>query len=240
VLKKMMLAAIVCLLAGTGCAFSQKPQEASAPTAPSVPKAPRQKEPEISRPPVVDKPLAFTEKRSRLMREYSRIHYGTEMETIVPEAVVVHWTASDSQEGVYQFFYAEESPRLSHGTLNVASHYLVGKDGSIWQLTPETALNRHAIGLNWCSIGIENVGGVDGVEDLTQAQLDANIRLISYLHRKYPTITYVLGHYQQDQAMETDLWKENIKGYYHGKIDPGPKFMKGLQEALEKEGLHFL
>ena len=52
-------------------------------------------------------------------------------------------------------FYAEENPRLSYGTLNVGAQFLVGRDGAIWQLMPETALARHAIGLNWCAIGIE-------------------------------------------------------------------------------------
>lgn len=135
------------------------------------------------------RPIAFTDRRRRLIREYARIHYGREMETIVPQAVVVHWTASDSRDGVYRYFYNEENPHLRNGTLNVASHFLVDRDGTIWQLTPETALNRHAIGLNWCAIGIENVGGVDGREDLTRAQMEANVKLIRYLRGKYPTIS---------------------------------------------------
>lgn len=28
-------------------------------------------------------------------------------------------------------------------------------------------MNHHIMGLNWCSIGIEDVGGVGGKEDLT-------------------------------------------------------------------------
>lgn len=101
-------------------------------------------------------------------------------------------------------------------------------------------LARHAIGLNWCAIGIENVGGARGKEDLTEAQLRANIALISYLKDKYPTLTTVLGHYEQDKAKQTDLWREDVPNYYHGKIDPGPTFMKGLREALTKKGLKFL
>ena len=132
------------------------------------------------------------------------------------------------------------TPRKIHGTLNVGAQFLVGRDGAIWQLMPETALARHAIGLNWCAIGIENVGGARGKEDLTEAQLRANIALISYLKDKYPTLTTVLGHYEQDKAKQTDLWREDVPNYYHGKIDPGPTFMKGLREALTKKGLKFL
>ena len=191
------------------------------------------------KPAIKVRPIAYTGLRRRLMREYARIHYGREMETIVPQAVVVHWTASNSRDGVFRYFYNEENPRLKNGTLNVASHYLVDRDGTIWQLPPETALNRHAIGLNWCAIGIENVGGAEGREDLTLAQLEANVELIRYLRDKYPTLQWVLGHYQQDQARHTSLWKENVLGYYHGKTDPGPRFMAGLEERLAGEGVKF-
>lgn len=231
----LLLACILALGSGTwGCAQGTGRQSVSPGQGTAV-----QEKRSLERPAMESRPIAFTDLRRRLIREYARIHYGQEMETIVPQAVVVHWTASDSRDGVYRYFYNEENPHLQNGTLNVASHYLVDRDGTIWQLTPETALNRHAIGLNWCAIGIENVGGVDGREDLTQAQLEANVKLIHYLRGKYPTIQWVLGHYQQDQARHTALWKEDVPGYYHGKTDPGPHFMAGLRERLAGEGVKF-
>ena len=233
--KKLIALLLLCLLGSSACASVRDSAGPAAETRKETVLTAQ----DVPGPEIIQKPIAFSNVRRRLMREYARIHYGEEMETIVPRAVVVHWTASDSMEGVYRFFYPEEQPKLKNGTLNVASHFLVGKDGTIWQLTPETALDRHAIGLNWCAIGIENVGGADGKEDLTEAQLEANIRLIRFLHQKYPTITWVLGHYQQDEAMHTELWKENIKGYYHGKIDPGPIFMQGLRDGLAGVGVKF-
>lgn len=221
-MKKRLLILFSCaLLLPSACGFSAPGKKAE-------------------RPAIIQKYVAQSPKRNTLMKAYSKLHYGREMTDIKPRAVVVHWTANDSQEGTYQFFYAEENPRLSYGTLNVGAQFLVGRDGAIWQLMPETALARHAIGLNWCAIGIENVGGARGKEDLTEAQLRANIALISYLKDKYPTLTTVLGHYEQDKAKQTDLWREDMPNYYHGKIDPGPTFMKGLREALTKKGLKFL
>jgi len=114
---------------------------------------------------------------------------------------------------------------------------LVDRDGSIYQITPETMLNRHAIGLNWCSIGIENIGGVNGQEDLTDKQLQANLFLIKYLHAKYPTIHYVLGHYQQNQAKQSSLWREKVSGYYAEKNDPGPIFMTKIIDSLHDSEL---
>lgn len=185
---------------------------------------------------IVDKPIQWTEQREQLIREYAQVHYGREETSIVPQAVVVHWTASSTWESAYNHFYREAR---DDGTLNVASHFLVSQDGTVYRLTPETALNRHIIGYNWCAIGIENVGGTGGVEDLTEAQLEANAALIRYLKEKYPTIQYVFGHYQQDVARSSGLYIEKVAGYRSEKIDPGRSFMAALRQQLQDDGLVF-
>ncbi|MBQ8919487.1 MAG: N-acetylmuramoyl-L-alanine amidase [Acidaminococcaceae bacterium] len=185
---------------------------------------------------IIDKPVRLTELRQQLMREYALLHYGQEQTEIVPQAVIVHWTASPEWESVYRYFYKENR---SDGTLNVCSQFLVDRDGTVFRLTPETMLDRHAIGYNWCAIGIENVGGVDNKEDLTAAQLQANQALIRYLKEKYPTIRYMWGHYQQVEARESGLYKEAVEGYFNPKVDPGPKFMRALQQKLKDTGLLF-
>ena len=187
-------------------------------------------------PDIVDMPLPWNERKIALTEEYSELHYGTALTEIEPRAIVVHWTCSDTWGSVYNYFCPEA---MADGTLNVASHFLVDRDGTIYRLTPETRLNRHAIGYNWCAIGIENVGGIDDVEDLTYEQLVANIALIRCLHAKFPTIGYVFGHYQQVRARESGLYRENVEGYYSIKSDPGPFFMGGLRRNLADEGLVF-
>lgn len=186
--------------------------------------------------PFVDNFIMWTEHRNALIDEYTLKHYGKACRTIVPKAVVVHWTAGGTLESNQNYFYAEER---GDGTLNVASQFLVGRDGTIWRLMPETNFARHIIGYNHCAIGIENVGGYDGREDLTAAQLVANVRLIKYLHAKYPTIQYVFGHYQQDAARASGLYIELVAGYRSEKIDPGASFMRGLRSELEGDGLTF-
>jgi N-acetylmuramoyl-L-alanine amidase len=192
-----------------------------------------------AKPVIIEKYLEMGAQRNALTREYTLLHYGKDIEKIIPRMIVLHWTAADNWEGTYNYFYPAENDDIGDGRLNVASHYLVARDGRIFQLTPETALNRHAIGYNWCAIGVENVGGVDGEEDLTEAQVQANIALIRYLAGKYPTIHYVMGHYQQDQAKSTGLYKELVPDYYSEKIDPGPIFMKKVHTALSKTNLKF-
>ena len=185
---------------------------------------------------IIDKPIAWSENRERLIEEYAQLHYGKSETRIIPQAVVVHWTVSETWQQAYNWFYNEE---MADGTLNVASQFIVDRDGTIYRLSEETALNRHIIGYNWCAIGIENVGGIDGREDLTDAQLAANVELIKYLHEKYPTIKYVFGHYQQNAARISGLYIENVAGYYSIKSDPGAKFMRGLHTALSDENLIF-
>ena len=190
----------------------------------------------VTAPVIIDRPVRLTEYRKQLTREYAFLHYGEEFTEIVPQAVIVHWTESPETDGVYDYFYKEVR---KDGTLNVCSQFLVDRDGTIFRLTPETMLDRHAIGYNWCAIGIENVGGVDRKEDLTPEQLQANVLLIRYLREKYPTVRYVWGHYQQTLAKSSGLFKENVEGYFHGKVDPGPKFMKALRKQLKDTELLF-
>lgn len=192
--------------------------------------------PVIEAPSIIDTPILQNEYRTQLQREYSLRHYGEAITEIIPQAVVVHWTGASTVESTYNWFY---NPNYSDGTLNVASQFLVGRDGTIYRLAPENSLCRHAIGYNWCAIGIENVGGPDDSENLTEAQLAANIQLIRYLHQKYPTIGFVFGHYQQVAARASGLYRENVAGYHSVKSDPGPWFMRGLRENLSNEGLVF-
>ena len=180
--------------------------------------------------------ILWTAHRDELIDEYTLEHYGQIYREIIPQAVVVHWTAFGTLESNWKYFYPEE---MEDGTLNVASQFLVDRDGTIWRLMPETNFAKHAIGYNHCAIGIENVGGYNGQEDLTEEQLAANVQLIKYLHEKYPTIKYIFGHYQQDVAKASGLHIELVEGYYAKKSDPGPKFIRGLRCQLEKDGLIF-
>jgi len=99
---------------------------------------------------------------------------------------------------------------------------------------PDNWMARHVIGLNYSTIGIENVGGKGNkAEDLTPAQLKSNIALVKYLKKKYPTIEYLIGHYEYRQMEKSSYWLEKDKGYRTVKNDPGPKFMKDVRSAVK-------
>ncbi|MCI6158341.1 MAG: serine hydrolase [Selenomonadaceae bacterium] len=186
---------------------------------------------QVEKPDIIQKPVLWNTEREKLTREYALKHYGTEQADIKPQAIILHWTAGSTWKSAYNHFY---EPKRDDGSVNVSSHFLVDRDGTIYQLLPTDVMARHAIGYNWCSIGVENVGGVNGAADLTEAQIRANVKLIRYLQKQYPDIHYVFGHYEQDAAHATGLYKEKVVGYHSSKVDPGSKFMQAVRAELEK------
>jgi len=92
---------------------------------------------------------------------------------------------------------------------------------------------RHVIGLNYSAIGVENVGGeANKKEDLTPAQVAANIRLVKYLKMKYPDISYLIGHYEYKKMQTNPLWLEKDASYRTTKADPGKKFMQAVRKGV--------
>lgn len=186
---------------------------------------------------IVDKPINFDKERRQLTLDYMREHYGlTPAEpTIAPTMVVVHWTAYSTFKQSFDAFYPPILPDsragIRHaGALNVSAHYLIDRDGTVYHLMPDTLMARHVIGLNYCAIGIENVG--DGQNHpLTDAQFEANVRLIEQLAKKYP-IDYVIGHHEYPRFIGHPLWKEKDPTYLTEKDDPGEAFMTRLRSRL--------
>ncbi len=189
------------------------------------------------KPTITDKPIVYNQERRQLSLEYMKEHYGmTPKEPIItPTMIVVHWTAIPTLEGSFQAFY---NPRLpgsrpelqDASALNVSVPYLIDRDGHIYQLMPDTLFARHVIGLNYCAIGIENVGD-GGEHPLTEAQLEANILLIRYLASKYD-IDYVIGHHEYKKFIGHPLWKEKDPNYLTPKDDPGDAFMERIRSEL--------
>ena len=190
-----------------------------------------------SRPALVQRPIIWDPDRMELSRAYLETRYGLRQEDarIEPRMVVLHWTAIPSLEGSFQAFYPSRLPEArgdisSAGALNVSAHYLVDRDGTIYQLMPDTLMARHTIGLNHCAIGIENVGGTPETP-LTQEQLQANAWLVRNLAGRYP-IRYLIGHYEYTAFEGHPLWLENDSAYRTEKTDPGQDFMKKIRHSL--------
>jgi beta-N-acetylhexosaminidase len=185
-------------------------------------------------------PIEFSKVRVELTKEYIKTHYNLDVKDIkiVPKIIVVHHTAIDDFADSLSRFKAEALPSdrpdiKKGGALNVSTHFMVERDGTVHQLMPLDFMARHVIGLNYSSIGIENVGGQNSKDNLTKEQLKANIELIKRLKKEFETIEYVIGHYEYRCFEGSELWLEVNDGYRTFKDDPSLRFMKELRANIE-------
>lgn len=194
---------------------------------------------------IVQRHIDFGQERIDMTKAYIKQHYALETKDIKidPKIIVLHWTAVMDFEDCFKrlkgnTLYNDRGDIADAGALNVSSHFLVARDGTIYQLMPDNWMARHVIGLNYSSIGIENVGGEDNVkDDLTPAQVEANIKLVKYLKAKYPNIEYLIGHHEYQKMEESLLWLEKDAEYRTQKADPGKKFMNKVRENVKELGL---
>ncbi len=188
---------------------------------------------------IIDRPIEFSADRDQLSLQYLSERYGLEQRApvIMPRMIVLHWTAIPTFEASFKtfdpaFISGSRTDIQSAGNLNVSSHFLVDRDGTIYRLMPETRMARHVIGLNHSAIGVENVGGTPGTP-LTRAQLRANIWLVKHLKSKYP-VSYLIGHYEYTSFEGSTLWLEKDDSYRTIKTDPGIDFMRKVRKATKK------
>ena len=186
-----------------------------------------------------DRPISFSDWRQAATLSYISDHYNRTFDeiSITPRIIVLHWTAIDDLEETFTRFDAEALPNIrsdlgAPGQVNVSSHFLVDRDGTIYRLMPETWMARHAIGLNLSAIGVENVGGGGGVDNMTRQQISSNIRLVRYLKKKYSSIEYLIGHSEYREFEGHPLWLEIDDGYRTEKIDPGDRMMSAVRAAV--------
>ena len=124
------------------------------------------------------------------------------------QLIVLHYTAMASAEAALE--------RLCDPGPEVSAHYLIGKDGRIWQLVPDDRRAWHAGAGNWSgeadvnsrSIGIElDNSGVEPFPEALMSSLEGI--LVNLLKSNDLTPSNVIGH--SDMAPGR-------------KIDPGPRF----------------
>lgn len=190
-------------------------------------------------PQAIQRPI-FDAERLQLTVNYARQHYGEATAVLTnPQMIVVHFVTIPTLQKSLDFF---RPSRIDHqirrdiaggGEVNVSAHYLVDRDGTLYQMASEDLLCRHIIGFNHTAIGIENVAA--NADDLTAAQLDANAALISRIVQRQPAIRYLLGHHEyRDRTLpHYQLYHEVDATYrFTDKVDPGPLFMTRLRTLL--------
>jgi N-acetyl-anhydromuramyl-L-alanine amidase AmpD len=154
----------------------------------------------VSPPRIVRDFIPYGAVRRRQMAAYSLRHYGTASWRLRPRLIVLHYTAGSTYSGARAVF-ASNTP--NRGELpGVAAHFVVDKDGTIYQLVPLYVRVRHAIGLNDRALAIEMVQEAgsgprwaDAQILARRAQMRAALRLVRYLRARFAIrLGNIIGH----------------------------------------------
>jgi hypothetical protein len=165
-------------------------------------------DPASIRPHIVKKFIAFGDTRKAQMARYSKRHYHQHTwKLTAPKAIVLHHTAGAHWQSAWYTFNGNAAYASIPGRPEkpgVSAHFIIAKDGTIFQCVPLSVRARHAIGMNWKSIGIEFVqegrSGKDGHwmdrQILNRSkQVHAGLRLVRYLRARFGiTKSNVTGH----------------------------------------------
>jgi N-acetyl-anhydromuramyl-L-alanine amidase AmpD len=175
------------------------------------------------RPAIVQKRIPFPTGRKQEMRRYANRHYGINAYRLRnPKVIVEHFTASDSFSSAWNTF-ADDVPDVElHELPQVCSHFIVDRDGRIYELVPTTIMCRHTVGLNWTAIGIEHVGTSDAEVMGDARQLQASLALTAWLKDRYGILVRnVIGH---AESLSSRYHRERVaalRGQTHGDMAHG-------------------
>jgi N-acetylmuramoyl-L-alanine amidase len=188
---------------------------------------------------IVDAPMKWSTEREQLTLAYRQKHSDPTAANldIAPTVIVLHYTDGGSAKATRAYFdntkiEASRKELARAGLVNVSSHFVVDRDGTIYRIQPETRFARHCIGLNHIAIGIENAGD-ENKFPLTDAQVAADAALIRDLAARFP-ITHLVGHYEVMgmRTAKSPLYVELDPTYGNDKPDPGKAFMAKVREKV--------
>jgi N-acetylmuramoyl-L-alanine amidase len=150
----------------------------------------------VPRPPIVQKPIPFPAARKAETAAYATRHYGLDTWRLVrPRVIVEHYTASESFASAWATFAADTPDPELHELPGTCAHFVIDRDGTIYQLVPLTVMCRHTVGLNYTAIGIEHVGTSDQEVLSNPRQLAASLALTVWLMaREHIELRDVIGH----------------------------------------------
>ena len=149
-----------------------------------------------ARPAIVSKPIPFSAHRHAEMTQYATRHYGLRTWRLDhPRVIVEHYTASTTFSSAWNTFASDAPDAELHELPGTCAHFVIDRDGTIYQLVPLNTMCRHTVGLNWTAIGIEHVGTSDASILENQRQLASSLQLTLWLmHRFDISLPNVIGH----------------------------------------------
>jgi N-acetylmuramoyl-L-alanine amidase-like protein len=153
--------------------------------------------------------IPFPAKRKREMAAYSRRHYGIRSYRLDhPKVIVQHYSETNTAREAYDLFKTERPDPELRELPNVCVHYIVDKEGKIFQLVPLDLMCRHTVGLNYTSIGIEHVGRSDAEVLGNRKQVVSSLALTTFLRcRFHIAMENVIGH---NESLSSQFHRERV------------------------------
>jgi N-acetylmuramoyl-L-alanine amidase len=163
----------------------------------------------VAPPAVTWRPIPFPDRRRQEMRDYAQRHYGIDDYRLRrPRVIVEHYTVTNSFAPVFNTFAQDAPDPELHELPGVCTHYVIDKDGTIYQLVSTALMCRHTVGLNWTAIGIEHVGMSDAQVTGNRRQLRASLRLTRSLQGRFVIRTHnVIGH---NESLSSPFHRERV------------------------------
>jgi N-acetylmuramoyl-L-alanine amidase len=163
----------------------------------------------VPKPTIVQKPIPFGSKRKSETAAYAQRHYGIDSYRLKdPHVIVEHVTVTSTFSAVFNTF-APDTPDVElHELPGLCSHFVIDRDGTIYQLVPLGIMCRHTVGLNYTAFGIEHVG-IDDADVMGNArQMAASLRLTRWLRCRYSIgVGNVIGH---SESLSSKYHRENV------------------------------
>ena len=158
------------------------------------------------KPHIVWKPIPFGARRKAEMAQYAERHYGINSYVLKPRVIVEHVTATSSFSSAYNTFASDVPDPELHSLPGTCAHFIVDRDGTIYQLVPLNIMCRHTVGLNYVAIGIEHVGLSDAQVLGDATQMRSSLALTAWLMSRYGiSMANVIGH---NESLSSPFHKE--------------------------------
>jgi len=145
------------------------------------------------KPPIVKKYVPFGNGRKAQTADYCKRHYHQHTYWLTkPKGIVLHHTAGAHWQSAWNTFAANTA--YNNEKPGVSAHFIIDKNGRIYQCVRLSLRARHCIGMNWKTFGIEFVQETKSGKDghwmdrqilARDRQIRAGLRLVRYLRLRY-------------------------------------------------------
>ncbi len=190
----------------------------------------------VKKPRIVRWLIPFPRSRKKEMAAYARRHYGLRRYRLRrPRVIVQHYSQTRTARAVYNTFAPDHPDPELHELPNVCAHFVVDRNGTIYQLVSLSLMCRHVVGLNHVAIGIEHVAQSDRQVMSNRRQLGSSLRLTRWLACRYGiAIEDVIGHAESLSSPYHYERVARLRRQTHS--DMGRRTMKRYRRLLAARG----